>query len=112
MERNNLKKKMDAMFQSLTNERLRWLIGKGRSLIDEEKITMEKYETVMKGIFQDEMQRNMIINELKSRPSTVRELSLDIGLPKKAVLKHLIALRHNGIVEIGERKDELEFRLP
>lgn len=99
------------MFQSFTDERLRWLIGKGRSLIDNEKITMEKYETVMKGIFRDEMQRNMIMSELKSRPSTVSELSLDIGLPKKVILKHLIALRHNGFVEIGERENELEFRL-
>lgn len=99
------------MIQSLMDERVRWLIGKGRALIDEEEITLEKYETVMKDILTAEMQRNMIINELKTRPLTVSEISFNIKLPKKLILKHLIALRHNGLVTIGEREDELEFRL-
>lgn len=100
------------MILSLSDERLRWLIGKGRSLIDQEKMTLEEYETVMKDILQTEMQRKMIVNELRSGPLTVSEISSRVELPPKQVLKHLIALRRKSVVVIlGDRKGELEFQL-
>jgi hypothetical protein len=100
------------MIVSLKDARLRWLIGKGKSLIDQGKITLEEYETVIKDIFQTEMQRKMIINELGSGSLTVSEISIRVELPLNIVLKHLIAMRRNSTVAIiGERDDELEFQL-
>ncbi len=108
----NIEKRLDAMILSLKDSRLRWLIGKGKSLIDQGKISIEEYETVIKDIFQTEMQRKMIINELVSGPLTVSEISTRIGLPLNIALKHLIAMRRNNAVAIiGERDDELEFQL-
>lgn len=100
------------MILSLKDSRLRWLIGKGKSLIDQGKISLEEYEAVIKDIFQTEMQRKMISNELVSGSLTVSEISTRIELPLNIVLKHLIAMRRNNAVAIiGERDDELEFQL-
>lgn len=108
----NIEKRLDAMILSLKDSRLRWLIGKGKSLIDQGKISLEEYEAVIKDIFQTEMQRKMISNELVSGSLTVSEISSRIELPLNIVLKHLIAMRRNNVVAIiGERDDELEFQL-
>jgi DNA-binding transcriptional ArsR family regulator len=108
----NIEKRLDAMILSMKDARLRWLIGKGKSLIDQGKISLEEYEAVIKDIFQTEMQRKMISNELVSGSLTVSEISSRIELPLKIVLKHLIAMRRNNVVAIiGERDDELEFQL-
>lgn len=107
-----MKKRLDAMILSFSDERLRWLIGKGKSLVDQGKMTLEEYETVLKDILQTEMERKMIVNELKSSPLTVSEISSRSELPPKQVFKHLIALRRENIVAItGERMGELEFQL-
>jgi DNA-binding transcriptional ArsR family regulator len=108
----NMEKRLDAMILSMKDARLRWLIGKGKSLIDQGKISLEEYEAVIKDIFQTEMQRKMISNELVSGSLTVSEISSRIELPLNIVLKHLIAMRRNNVVAIiGERDDELEFQL-
>jgi DNA-binding transcriptional ArsR family regulator len=108
----NIEKRLDAMILSMKDARLRWLIGKGKSLIDQGKISLEEYEAVIKDIFQTEMQRKMISNELVSGSLTVSEISSRIELPLNIVLKHLIAMRRNNVVAIiGERDDELEFQL-
>lgn len=107
-----MEKRLDAMILSLSDARLRWLIGKGKSLIDQGKISLEEYETVIKDILQTEMQRKMIVSELKTGSLTVSEISLRVGLPLNLVFKHLIAMRRNNTVTIfGERDDELEFQL-
>ena len=110
MEQKDLKKRMDAMILSLNDERLRWLIGRGKTLVDQGKITLEEYEETMIDILQTEMERKMVINALKSGPLTVSEISSLVKLPPKTVLKHLIALRRDSAVGIGERHDELEFQ--
>ncbi len=107
-----MEKRLDAMILSLKDARLRWLIGKGKSLIDQGKISLEEYEAIIKDIFQTEMQRKMISTELVSGSLTVSEISTRIGLPLNLILKHLIAMRRNNVIAIiGERDDELEFQL-
>lgn len=106
-----MEKQLDAMILSLSDARLRWLIGKGKSIIDQGKITPEEYETVIKDILQTEMQRKMIVWELSYDALTANEISSRVELSPKQVMKHLLALRREGKVAIiGERDDELEFQ--
>jgi DNA-binding transcriptional ArsR family regulator len=103
---------MEGMIFSFSDERLRWLIGKGKSLIDQGDITLEDYERVMNDIIHTEMERKMIVNELRSNPLIVSEISSRVHLTPKVVLNHLIALRQQTIVEISaERNGELEFQI-
>jgi DNA-binding transcriptional ArsR family regulator len=111
LSQKNIERKLDAMILSLSDARLRWLIGKGKSIIDQGKITPEEYETVIKDILQTEMQRKMIVWELAYNTLTANEISSRVKLSSKQVMKHLLALRREGKVTItGERDDELEFQ--
>ena len=58
-------------------------------------------------------ERNIIVREMKNqRPSTVEELSKTTGIEKSKLLKHLIAMRQFGKVQVvGERDNQLIYRL-
>ena len=112
MKGEKLRKRLDAMISSLSDERLRWLIGKGRLLIEKGEIKLEEYERLMEGIMQNDMERRMIINELKSSPLTVSEIASRLNLQPRRVFRHLTTLRRRKIVTVaGERKGELKFCL-
>jgi predicted ArsR family transcriptional regulator len=59
-------------------------------------------------------ERNMIVQAMKSHgSSTVEELSKATGIEKSQVLRHLIAMRAFGKVQItGERDNQLVYSLP
>ena len=59
-------------------------------------------------------ERNLIVEAMKSRgSSTVEELSKATGIEKSRVLRHLIAMRAFGKVQIaGERDNQLVYSLP
>lgn len=112
MRGEELKRRLDAMINSLSDERLRWLIGKGRLLIEKGEMKLEEYERLMEEIMQSEMERRMIINELKSGSLKVSEIASRLNLQPKKVFRHLMTLRRKNIVAVaGEREGELEFRL-
>ena len=107
-----LKKRLDAMIDAMNDERLRWLIGKKQALIENGEISPEEYETLIEGSLQTEMERKLIINELKTASLTTSEISQRVHLPSKLIFKHMMALiRYNVITIIGERDGELEFQL-
>lgn len=58
-------------------------------------------------------ERNLIVREMKNqRSSTVEELSKTTGIEKSKLLKHLIAMRQFGKVQVvGERDNQLAYGL-
>lgn len=111
MGRNMLKKRFEAMIDSFKERRLRWLTGKGRILMEKEGMKPEEYEALMENILQTEMERKVIISELKAGAYTVSQISQRLQMPPKQVFKHLMALKHLNIVAISEGEEELEFQL-
>jgi DNA-binding transcriptional ArsR family regulator len=111
MKRDMLKKRFEAMIDSFRERRLRWLTGKGRILMEEEGMKPEEYEALMENILQTEMERKMIISELKAGAHTVSLISQRLGIPPKQVFRHLMALKRLNIVTISEGEEELEFQL-
>jgi hypothetical protein len=112
VRQKELKRRLDAMVDSLSDDRLRWLFGKYKLLIEEGKMKTEEYDALLEDILQTEMERKMIINELKSGPRTTSEISRSLNFPPKHVFKHLLALKRLNVVAIiGEQDGELEFQL-
>ena len=58
-------------------------------------------------------ERNLIVREMKNQRSlTVEELSKTTGIEKSRLLKHLIAMRQFGKVQVvGERDNQLTYSL-
>ncbi len=111
MEQEKLKKGFEAMLDSFRDRRIRWLVGKGKILVEKEGMTLEKYEKLMENILQAEIERKMIIHELKDGISTVSQISQRLKMPPKRVFEHLMALKRLNVVGISEGEEELEFQL-
>jgi len=72
-----------------------------------QKSKKKKYREIAETTMKDEMDRQMIIGEIKERgPLTIKELSEATKIPPKQILRHILALRKQGIVsEAGEKED-------
>jgi len=78
-------------------------------LTEKLKISPEK----SKEIQERNKERNLIIKEIKDHgASTVEELSKSTGIEKSKVLRHLIAMRAFGKVQIvGDRDNQILYSL-
>ncbi|MFQ5836265.1 MAG: hypothetical protein ACE5HG_00240 [Candidatus Bathyarchaeia archaeon] len=111
-EPGELERRLTAVIDSLSDRRLRWLIGRGKPITEREEITSQEFEKLLEDILEVEIERKMIVDKLKHGPLVLSELSKLVPLPPKQIFKHLISLRRWNIVLIaGERNGELEFKL-
>jgi len=103
-EKKKLARKTDAAIEAFKTERLRWVLGISQV---GPKVDEQKYKAVSSKIMQDEIERQMIIGEIKEKgPQTIRELAEATKIAPKEVLRHIIALRKIGAVsEAGEKED-------
>jgi len=109
-QKEKLAKKTDAAIEAFKTERLRWVLGISQV---GPKVDEQKYRTVSKNIMKDEMERQMIINEIKKKgPQTIKELSEATKINPKEVLRHIIALRKIGAIsEAGEKEDGYLYKI-
>ncbi len=103
-------RRINAAVEAFKSERLRWVLGQSQI---GPKIDEERYYAITEKIMKDEIERQMILNEIRERgPLTIREISEATGISPRNVLRHIIALRKNGLVsEAGEREDGYLYRI-
>jgi Fic family protein len=103
-ERELLAKKTDAAIEAFKTERLRWVMGLSQV---GPKIDERKYREISGNILKDEIERQLILNELKQRgPLTIQELSEVTKINPKEILRHIVALRKAGAIsEAGVKGD-------
>jgi DNA-binding transcriptional ArsR family regulator len=109
-EKKKLLKKTDAAIEAFKTERLRWVLGISQV---GPKIDEKRYREVRGKIMKDELERQMIIGEIKERgPLTIKELSEATKISPKEILRHIIALRKAGAVsEAGEKEDGYLYKV-
>jgi DNA-binding transcriptional ArsR family regulator len=95
-------KRVVATVEAFKTERLRWVLGQSQVGL---KIDEERYRALSQRIMRDEMERQMILHEIRERgPLTIKELSKATDISPKEILRHIIALRKNGVLaEVGEK---------
>ena len=102
-EKNKLAKKTDAAIEAFRTERLRWVLGISQvgPNVDE-----QKYKAVSSKIMKDEIERQMIIGEMKEKgPQTIKDLAEATKIGPREVLRHIIALRKTGAISEAGEKD-------
>ena len=107
IELGELSQRLSASKGALADDRLRWLVGRERELIEEgnvfgERLPQEEFDRVMVESIRKEYQRNRILHSLKEDALTVREMAEVVGLPPREILRHLIALESDGLVSVTE----------
>jgi DNA-binding transcriptional ArsR family regulator len=90
--------KIDAAIAAVEGERVMWLLGKKRRLTSDGNVfgnvlNENRYNVILNNIANEEYERSLILRVLEKGPKSVHELSSATGLPKAAVVGHIIALR-------------------
>ena len=107
LELGELSQRLSASKGALADDRLRWLVGRERELIEEgnvfgERLPQEEFDRVMSESIRKEYQRNRILRSLGEDALTVREMAEVVGLPPREVLRNLVALESDGLVSVTE----------
>ncbi len=107
LESGELSQRLSASKGALADDRLRWLVGRERELIEEgnvfgERLPQEEFDRVMDESIRKEYQRNRILQSLKENALTIREMAEVVGLPPREVLRNLVALESDGLVSVTE----------
>jgi len=109
-KRESLVRKTNAAIEAFKSQRLRWVTGRSQVKVE---IDEKRYRQVVDSIMQEEIERHMIIGAIKERgPLTVEELSQLTALQPAKIVRHIIALRKNGVLsEAGEKNRQYLYQL-
>ncbi len=107
LELDELSQRLSASKGALADDRLRWLVGRERELVEEgnvfgERLPQEEFDRVLVESIGKEYLRNRLLLSLEGRALTVREMGEVVGLPPEVVLKRLVALERDGVVSVTE----------
>jgi NADH-quinone oxidoreductase subunit E len=108
---NKLLNQLQGAKRAAANFRLRSVVSRQRMLTDEgnvygEKLSQEEMDKIFDEIVNDEYIRHRIILKVESGPSTVEEISEELGLPAEEVFKHVGRLWKRQIVLPEGHKDD------
>ncbi len=106
LELGELSQRLFASKGALADDRLRWLVGRERELIEEgnvfgERLPQEEFDRVMLESIRKEYQKSRILLSLEGGDFTIREMANKVGLSPRDVLKNLIVLEHDGQVSVA-----------
>lgn len=109
-EIERLARKVDATIEAYKSQRLRWVLGISQVGIS---IDEARYYNVINEIMSDEIERHMIIGALRERGElTIQEMAQITGITPSQIIRHIIALRKNGVLtEVGEKNHEYLYKL-
>ena len=102
----DLKKRLSAAKEALADDRLRWLVGREKELIEQgnvfgEKLTQMEFDRVMLETIEKEYTKSQILTTLGKNALTIRELAKKTNRKPKDILKNLIALEQERLVSVN-----------
>ncbi|MGQ9582166.1 MAG: helix-turn-helix domain-containing protein [Thermoplasmatota archaeon] len=112
-----IRKKMEAAERVVRGERVRWLVGKRKALVETgnvfgKTLTDTRFDHLMQDIARAELERELILMELEGGERTMEQLADATGLERGTVFKHLLMLMKSRRVEMrGEREGVKLFGL-
>jgi len=85
--------------------RLRLLVGREKTMIDDgnvygEKVSEKELDKILNEVIDTEFVRNRIYLLVKEGPLSVKELSKRLDLDPKTVLRHVVVMRRRGLITV------------
>ena len=107
-------KRLEAAERVLRGERLRWLLGKKKELVQTGNVfgktmTDVRYERMLSEVSHTELERELVLMELEAGPKGVPELAAATGLPGPHVFRHIVMLMKARRVESKGERDGIEL---
>jgi len=109
----DLKTRLTAAKDALADDRLRWLVGREKELVEQgnvfgEKLTQEEFDRVMLESIENEYARSQILTTLGEDALTIWELAKRTNRAPRDILKNLVSLEQERLVSV----DRLEGNSP
>lgn len=104
--------KINAMYEAFSEERLRWLIGKGDLLVQKGDLDEEHLQELIKKTVKEEYERHLIIDALKLGFHTVSKISEITTLEPYLVFSNIRALcKWKQVVAVEQQGQEYVYAL-
>lgn len=102
-----VKENLIAAREAFAQQRLRWLVGKEKEMVEEgnvfnEKISQEEFDKVMINSLRKEYLKNRILLSVKETSLSAKELAQKLDVPPREVVRNLMGLERDGIVAVSE----------
>jgi len=96
---------LEAMERTLTQERIRWLVGLQRTLTKKknaygEKIDPGRYSQILHHVLKDEYLKSLIYLTIREKPMSVREIDKKSGIGVETISSYLTDLEATGEVSL------------
>lgn len=99
--------RLSAARDTLSQQRMRWLVNKERDLLEEgnvfgEEIDQEEFDQVKFEALIREYEKNRILQSIGDKALSVKEISKTTDMTPREVLRNLIAMEQNGLVTVSD----------
>jgi len=101
-----LKEDLEAIKRTLSDNRLRTLVGRERTITEfgnvyEETIEFEEYEKKIDDALNSEFLRNKILIKLEKEPLSVKDLSKSLSIESSLILEHIVSLKGRNLIDFN-----------
>lgn len=103
LELKSLRTHLTAAKETLANERIRWLVGRERELVEDrnvfgEKVTQSEFDDLMNQMIEKEFAKRRILLSMGESALSVKEIAQRVRFSTRKVLRSIIALERDGTI--------------
>ena len=90
---------------ALAQQRVRWLVGRERELVEDknvfgERVSQEEFDQLMSQTIEKEFSKGRILRSMGESALSVREIARRVGAPPREVLRDMVSLEGDGLVSV------------
>jgi coenzyme F420-reducing hydrogenase delta subunit len=105
LEAEEMQRRLTAANRVMAGERIRWLIGQQRALLERgnvygERVTPELLEDLIETSLVEEYVRSRMLVLTAHQPMSVKEMGTVLGINPPRLLPHVVALEHAGLMSM------------
>ncbi len=107
LKENELKERLVAARQTVENEKVRWMVGKERELMEMgnvygERVSQNLLDFLMDKNLFDEFVKNRIYLLLEKRALSVKDIARKLGLSPREVLRRIAKMEDRGLIAMTD----------
>jgi F420-non-reducing hydrogenase iron-sulfur subunit len=116
VEPQQLKTRLVAAKEALAQERIRWLVGRERNLVEDknvfgERVSQEEFDQLMLQTIEKEFAKRSILLSIEEDALSVKEIAQRVEAPPKEVLRNIVSLERDGLVSfVGIEGNSPKYR--
>lgn len=105
LEPQKLRTRLVAAREALAQERIRWLVGRERELVEDknvfgEKVSQEEFDQLMLQTVEKEFAKRRILLSIEEDALSVREIAQIVDASPREVLRNMVSLERDGLVSV------------